>query len=113
MARTPNSVGFQPRTTPAERRADLDLRRLLGNLPSKVSIGSTAGTTSVAGVLVVNHDLGEIPEVVLVSTPTSTIWHLAPHTYTATGFTVTVRSLTAAGATVNSTGITVNWMAAA
>lgn len=32
MARTPSSVGFQPRTTPAERRADLDLRRIVAEM---------------------------------------------------------------------------------
>lgn len=34
----PNKVGFQPRSTPAERRADLDLRRQIEALNARLTI---------------------------------------------------------------------------
>ena len=37
MAKRADSVGFQPRTTPSERRADLDNTRRLAELEAKVA----------------------------------------------------------------------------
>lgn len=37
MAKTPNQTGYQPRTTPAERRADLDRLRVTSDLERRVA----------------------------------------------------------------------------
>lgn len=84
----------------------------LAGAKSRVGIVST--TTSAAGQVVVTHGMGATPVNVNVnSVGTGGSAHFCAVTaMTSTQFTVTVRNVTAAGATVNSTAVVLQWFGA-
>lgn len=91
------------RLTALERAPRLHARALQG-----FDFGQTVATTNGSGQIVVPHDLGVTPEVVLASTATSAAYDVRPGLYTATTFTATVYNGTTP---VTGTSVRIRWVA--
>lgn len=112
ILRTPRKNLPYPSGAEPLSNADSHLQQLAEALDAqpKIVTGVTNVTTDANGAITITHGLGYAPQVVL-ATSSGSAHTVHPGTPTSTTFSATVRSVTAAGAVIANSAVTIRWAA--